>query len=490
MKKIYLSVLASLAFLITMASPDIYTPELVAPNDNATGAAPNVELDWNAVTGQLGLYYEVQLSTSAGFETPVVFTTELSSFRTSNLLFGQQYYWRVRAIDNQGTSDWSVSRNFTVIVKPVIRRPNDNSSGAMPNVQVIWEAVAGIGLFDVQFDTASTFNSPAFRAIAVAGTLTQTNASNLLFAQKYFLRVRARHAADTSEWSVTRSFNVVDAFALKKPNDNSVDLSPDVQLEWNKIDGIEKYNIYMSTESDFTHFDTYVAAKNLLKTIPDTLKFGTHYYWKMDAIHALDTLTSNQFSFTVIDKVALGTPENNATNVELGTLLKWNKISGVLNYKLQLASNSAMNNALNYTIEATTTAGLEQFKVPANLLDSAATYYWRVQALSSKDTSDWSETWNFRCVALGIDNPTQLTGIRIYPVPAASSVNVQLKSNYTGKAVVALFDLLGKGRIEREVNITNGLIKDFQLGELPNGVYMLRTETNGRITTAKLIVKK
>lgn len=492
MKKIYLSVLASLAFILAVASPDVYTPELVAPENNEADISPNVVLDWNAVTGQLGLYYEVQLSLDAAFTAPMNFTTDLTAYENSNLLFGQTYFWRVRAKDDQGVSGWSDSRSFTTIVKPVFRRPNDNSTGAMPNVLILWEEVTGVAHYDIQMDLVNTFDSPELKNITAAGNLKEVNASGLLFGAKYYLRMRARHATDTSEWAVVRNFTVLNVLTLKKPDSNTTDiLAPDVQFEWTRVDGIEKYNIYISTDEAFAHYDTYATVKSLVKYIPDTLHFGTQYFWKMAAIHSMDTLNSVQRTFSVVSNVALSAPLNSSTNVELLPFLKWNKISGVLSYKLQLASNAAMNNAYNYSIVATTTLGLEQFKVPINVLDSAATYYWRVSAISSSDTSAWSDTWNFRCVALGIDHPSTLDNlIGIYPIPAVNSVNIQLKGNFSGKAVVSLYDLLGKARIEREVQIVNGIIKDFQLGVLPDGIYMLRTDVNGTVSTAKLVVKK
>jgi len=490
MKKIYLSVLASLAFLITMASPDIYTPELVAPVNNATDAAPNVELDWNAVAGQLGLHYEAQLSLDNTFTNPVTFSTELTAYRMTNLLFGQQYFWRVRAIDNQGTSAWSEAMSFTTIVKPAIRRPNNNSTGAAPNVQIIWFEITGVSYFDFQLDTTSTFDSPEAHITSVSGSLVQTNASALYFGKEYYLRVRARHSVDTSAWSDTRKFTVVDVFALKKPDNAAANLAPDVQLEWNTIGGLEKYNIYISTDNQFNNYETYVAGKALTKLTPDTLHFGTQYFWKMAAIHTRDTLESVSRNFTTIDKVVLNSPANNATNVDLVPYLKWEKISGVLQYKLEFASNPQMTGASTYSISATTTVGPEQYRLPNNLLDSAKTYYWRVKAISSSDTSNWSDTWNFRSAALGVEEPVFSNGMRIYPTPASDLLNIQFKTKFTGEAVVSLFDLLGKTRIEREVQVVNGVIRDFQLGTLSNGIYMLRIEFQGVSSTSKLIIRK
>lgn len=490
MKKIYLSVLASLAFLLAVASPDIYTPELVAPGNNAASSAPNVLLDWNAVTGQIGLHYEVQLSDDNTFATPLTFSTELSSYRMSDLFFGQQYFWRVRAIDNQGTSEWSEIRSFTVIVKPVLSSPVDDVKKVAPNVKIKWAAITGVTHYDYQVDISETFDSPFSYIGTTLGSVVEVNTSSLLFGEMHYWRVRARHDSDTSEWSLTRRLTVIGIFENLEPENNATNLSPDVLFEWKRIDGLDRFEISIATDNLFENSTIYPVAKTLTEFIPDTLHFGTQYFWKIEAIHSRDTLTSDTLAFTTVDKVSLNSPENNATNVELLPFLKWNKISGVLSYSLELASNAAMTGATTYNINATTTSGPEQFKIPLHVLDSAGTYYWRVKALSSSDTSNWSNTWSFRTAAVGVEEPAFKNGMRIYPSPASEVINIQMKSGINGKTVVTLFDLLGKVRIEREVQMVNGMINNFQLGALSNGIYMLRLDYPGFSVTSKLIIRK
>jgi hypothetical protein len=490
MKKIYLSALASLAFMIAMASPGIYTPELVAPANNATGSAPNVLLDWNAVAGQIGLHYEVQLSDDNLFTAPLTFSTELTSYRMSNLIFGQQYFWRVRAIDNSGSSEWSANRGFTVIVMPVLSSPAPNLLKVAPNVKIRWAAITGVTHYDYQIDTLATFDSPFAYIVPVSGTINEIATSSLLFGKVHYWRVRARHSLSTSEWSAARSFTVIGIFENLKPDDNATDLSPNVTFEWKKIDGLLKYSLIISTDDQFNQFETYTVGSSLTKFEPDTLLFGAQYFWKIAAIHSRDTLISEPRGFNTINKVFLNSPSNNSTNVELMPLLKWNKIGGVLSYRLELASNPALTGGYAYSINATTTTGPEQFKVPLHVLDSANVYYWRVRAISSRDTTDWSDTWNFRSVALGVEQPAFRNGLRIYPSPATETINIQMKSGMNGSAVVSLFDLLGKLRIQREVQLVNGTIKDFQLGIQPNGIYMLKVDAQGNSVTSKLIIQK
>jgi hypothetical protein len=490
MKKIFLSLLfLAISCPVILASPTIYTPELVSPGNNQSGVAPNVLLDWNAVVGTTGLHYIIHLSQDEAFTNPVEFSTDLSRYNMSNLMFGETYYWKVRAVDQTGTSDWTETRAFTVVARPILRRPSNNANNQDANVLLQWDAITGVGNFDYQIDTTADFDSPFAYITSVSGTLKEANAANLLFGTGHYLRLRARHAADTSDWTATTFFNVTSTFNLSRPSDNAVDVVPDAEFQWSTVKGINKYNIYLSQEPELIHYDVYNVLPTATRTKPDTLLFGTTYYWKMSANHSKDTLFSAPRSFTTVGSVTLASPLNNATNVVLQPSLAWEKLTGVLKYELQLASNAGFTDARNYSITATTAAGDEQFKVPLHVLDSAGTYYWRVNAISSRDTSAWSETWNFRCVALGIDDPGSVSGMSVYPSPAKDFVTIRMKNSINATAAIKVLDLLGKTRISRDVQVESGLISNFDLGPLPDGVYMLLIEMNGSTATAKIVVR-
>jgi hypothetical protein len=490
MKRIYLSFILALSCAFAMASPEIFAPELVSPLNNQTGAVPNVELDWTTVVGEAGLHYVLHLSADEAFTNPVEFTTELSRYRLSNLMFGGEYFWKVKAVDPSGSSDWSETRKFTVITRPAIQRPNNNST-VDSNVEIQWIGITGITTFQFQFDTVDTFNSPDLRVYTAPGTTSKTNASTLYFGQEYFLRMRAIHEADTSDWSDVRNVTVLNEFKLKKPNNGTIGVAPLAELQWTEIKGVSKYTIYVSTEPEFVHFETYNAAKALTKLKPDTLNFDTEYFWKMAAIHSKDTLISDVWSFSTMATVSLASPGTNSTNNAIQPTLAWTKISGALSYDIQLSGFEDFSTARNYNILATPSSGQEQFKVPSNILDSAMVYYWRVKANTSRDTSDWCPAWNFRTAALGINDPGTLSNrLRVYPSPAIDMVNIKLNDNINGVAEVTVFDLLGKVRISKMNTISAGMIKDFALGNLPDGIYILQIQANGVKTMSKIIVKK
>lgn len=492
MKKILLSIVLATVYSLAIAAPGIFTPELVAPANNQTGVAPNVELDWQPVVGLPGLYYVIHLSFDEAFTSPVEFVTDLSSYRMAQLLFGTDYYWKVKAVDPSGSSDWSAVRKFTTVFRPVIRRPNINAT-VDANVEVQWDAIAGVNNFDFQFDTTNQFNSPQLVTFTVAGTANKGNAANLLFGETYYLRLRARHAQDTSDWSDVRSVVITTVFALSKPNDAANGVVPDVELQWTEVKGVKKYNIYISTDPDFHHFETFIAEGSVRRIKPDTLNFGTQYFWRMAAIHDKDTLESNQRSFTTLDNVTLISPENNATNIVLQPLLTWNKISGVKSYELQLARNSNFEGTgfYKYFNVATSGTGNEQFKVPINVLDSAGVYYWRVRAISSRDTTEWGSTYNFRTVTLGINDQDINNAISIYPSPAKDEITIKLGRNIVNStAEVLIYDLLGKLRSERLVIVDNGTINNISLGNLTDGIYIVHVKVDNKNLMSRIVVQR
>jgi photosystem II stability/assembly factor-like uncharacterized protein len=157
MKKIFTTALFIMltGVLTLFAQERIYTPALSLPVNQATGQMPNVLLDWDAVTGgNTGIInYEVQLAEEPTFANPVIFQTEfVSAVQTSELKFGNVYYWRVRAMDGVDVSEWSETWSFRVLNKITLTKPIDFSEQTT-NPKLEWAAVTGISTYDYQLDT-------------------------------------------------------------------------------------------------------------------------------------------------------------------------------------------------------------------------------------------------------------------------------------------------------------------------------------------------
>ena len=110
--------------------------------------------------------------------------------------------------------------------------------------------------------------------------------------------------------------------------------------------------------------------------------------------------------------------------------------------------------------------------------------------VSKRDTSDWSPAWSFRTLAVGNNDIEYVRNVKIYPSPANSSVNIQLPSGENGKADLLIFDLLGKARMNSEVTINRGLIRDIPVSNLGEGLYLIQVIKEGKSFSNRLIISR
>ncbi len=156
MKNIY-SIL-SLCFVMMSVSlfgqVKIYAPSLTAPTDMAVGQMPNATLDWNAVTGDsLVIIYELEVANNADFTNSELFPkTDLTALTMTDLLFGQTYYWRVKAYDGGYESDWSEVWSFTVAWNVEMKNPSDGDK-VFTNPEITWNELTGLVGYQLQIDT-------------------------------------------------------------------------------------------------------------------------------------------------------------------------------------------------------------------------------------------------------------------------------------------------------------------------------------------------
>jgi len=153
--------LSTLIFLLVIAliqlaaQNRVYTPNLISPENEALSVVPDIILNWQAVSGIHGeVAYDAQLDTDPAFSNPVIFNTNLSGAQMEDLIFGQQYYWRVRAIDGPDVSGWSEVWSFTVLNTMKLLKPANFKIDQTPDVELGWTGITGADFYDIQIDTS------------------------------------------------------------------------------------------------------------------------------------------------------------------------------------------------------------------------------------------------------------------------------------------------------------------------------------------------
>ncbi|OYT16009.1 MAG: hypothetical protein B7C24_10010, partial [Bacteroidetes bacterium 4572_77] len=100
---------------IAFADQKVMVPTPNAPENEMIDVMPNAILDWSAVSGIGEISYHVQLATDVDFTELIIDEDNItiSAYYNDYLLFGQEYFWRVKSSDDLNTSDWSVVFSFT-----------------------------------------------------------------------------------------------------------------------------------------------------------------------------------------------------------------------------------------------------------------------------------------------------------------------------------------------------------------------------------------
>ena len=118
----------------------------------------------------------------------------------------------------------------------------------------------------------------------------------------------------------------------------------------------------------------------------------------------------------------LVSPPNNSLNLPLTPTLVWNSVANATSYTYQVSTTSIFNNIVDSgTISST------QKTIASGKLTQAYTYFWRVCAKNSNETSNWSTVWYFATTA-GPNAPLLIS-------PAHLSTNIPLTPTLTWTTV-------------------------------------------------------
>ncbi|MBN1863240.1 MAG: hypothetical protein JW790_06300 [Dehalococcoidales bacterium] len=107
----------------TAEAGEVKAPELVSPEDGASGVDVRPGFQWRAVAEAEG--YELVVSSEDSGHDPVILKTDDYCLSDTDwecnisLEYDTAYYWKVRAVTPAGRSDWSKLATFTTIPEPV-----------------------------------------------------------------------------------------------------------------------------------------------------------------------------------------------------------------------------------------------------------------------------------------------------------------------------------------------------------------------------------
>ena len=333
-------------------------------------------LKWKAVTG--AAKYEVYRARSKDGDYIKYSTVTGTSYtNTSYIENGNTYYYKVRALDANGTAGaWSSVVSVTykqTLPAPTVTGGND----AQGRPTLKWNAVTGAAKYEVY--RARSKDGDYIKYSTVTGT-SYTNTSYIEDGNTYYYKVRALDANGTAgAWSsiVSVTYRAASTGTLSAP---SVTGGKDSQgrptLKWNAVSGAAKYEVYRARSKDGT-YSKYSTTTGTAYTNSSYLTSGATYYYKVRALDANGNAGPYSAAVSVTCRLKLTAPTvTGSTDSQGRPTLKWNAVTGAAKYEVYRARSKDGT----YTKYSTTTGTAY---TNSSYLTSGATYYYKVRALDA-----------------------------------------------------------------------------------------------------------
>ena len=157
-------------------------------------------------------------------------------------------------------------------------------------------------------------------------------------------------------------------------------------------------------------------------------------------------------SIKFIEKPLLLTPENNATNVKLGTLLTWSFIQDKKAVNVQMSKSPDFPEG-SYDYKSSDDIMITSISISEYATEYNTKYFWRVRVADDMDNNGnalwkaWSDIFNFT-TEQGVSveyqvNNSQFSLIGIYPNPVNTETSIEFENSYLSNVTITVSDLMG-----------------------------------------------
>ena len=327
---------------------------------------------WTAVNNAVG--YTLQRATDAAFTNNLVATSHSgASTNVTGLAYNTTYFFRVQANALNSDTTWS---NTDSIATWVLTTPTlTTTANSMTQVTADWTDVVHATSYGIEYSTSSTFASGVTASTATTSTKTITG---LAAGTTYYFRVQGVNGTQKGAWATKSLTTPQLATPSAAATANSLS---QVTVDWSDITYATSYDINYSTSSSFTTSTT--ATSTTSSRAITGLSGNTTYYFRVRAVAPADT---SSWSATVTRAtLAIGTPTITATTNSASQItVDWSDITYASSYTINYSTAS------NFSPTSTTTSTTSTKAIGG--LNGGTTYYFRVQAVASADTGNWSGT--------------------------------------------------------------------------------------------------
>ncbi|MBI5020014.1 MAG: T9SS type A sorting domain-containing protein [Ignavibacteriales bacterium] len=389
-------------------------PVYVSPASGDTSRNPIDILRWRKVP--YAANYHVQVSLNQSF-TPLIAedsTLTDTSFTTPSLNNCVTYYWKVRAINRNGSAGFTTARNFkiktAVAGAPILDSPVNGKDSLVENVTLQWHAgdpCTNSYYFHVSRN--SSFTDTVMNGRTSATTYNLTGLAGNVY---YYWHVRAVNYLGEGAYSETFQFHTTKSKplvpALLEPVNDLGDVSNCLTFKWDSATFASFYRLQVARDSNFTNLffnDSLIAKQSGVRPSKEVcgLPNAIRMYWRVNAKNEIGTGDwSVVRKFTTLyppSDIILNSPINGEQDVSRTPTFDWSIALRATAYQLQVAEDTFMVKK----VYDDTTIVIESWQI-LNSLDPNTKYYWRVRGKNSAGWGNWTSIYSFTTTRVGVAN--------------------------------------------------------------------------------------
>ena len=501
-----MGVYESASAFIALAPP----PLLVSPTDNASPITVTPLLQWS-LSPKAGSY-RLQLATEASFTTGLVYDVSLPLDTTRTLGPLQnvsKYYWRVAAVNDAGTSDWSVARSFVTAAAPsvpVLASPVDLATNVATSPTLSWKSAAGALKYRLQLYYQGTQLPPNFVYVVDSTRADTSFTPGLLDSQrKYFWRVASVGDGGTV-WSAVKSFTTgigaPRVTTLTLPPFGATTVATSTVVRWGFPAGAMSFRVQVAKDSSFATIVFDDSSSTLGACAVTKLLAATKYYWRVCGKNASGVGPwSPMSSFTTASGTAVGVvptqtgldrPADGSKSTILPVrLFAFGTPTATFSH-FQVSTDSL------FTHPVTEDSMCIMTVFEAQGLKASTTYYWRARIRNDFGWGAFSMAWSFTMASslTGVEQlmeeiPVEYSLSQNFPNPFNPSTTLRFSIPKSGIVTLKIYDLLGRELttlIAQE--LSPGYYQAVWRANVPSGVYVYRIQAGDFVQSKKMLLLK
>lgn len=332
---------AKLSFFRTL----IPAPQLLEPEDNSLAVSLYPIYKWADVIDADS--YEIEISTDSTFKKR--FLSDRGINANTWTMPGLQYlefttyFWRVRATNEDGVSNWSQVFSFTTTElpadSPILLFPENNSTKQALDNQFAWSSVDKAISYEVtisvdrDFENIYLVQETADTTLDVIGLNRFTN---------YWWKVQSFGKEGDGGVSSVFTFRTKDiapdkSVVLVRPDDKAANQPIMLTFVWNSIERASSYHLQVSTNEDFSQvINDYASVQDTSKLVYG-LEYNTTYYWRVAARNE-DGIAdwSDIRDFKTTFSASVKNTDNNVQNINLSP----NPVKSIAILNINISTNS------------------------------------------------------------------------------------------------------------------------------------------------------